>query len=54
MKKLMLIALGVVFTASLIGCETIRGVGKDIQNTGANIGKAVNKVTNPSGSGGSS
>jgi len=43
MKKLSLIMMGLMVGFTLIGCETIRGFGKDIQNTGDNIQDIVNR-----------
>jgi len=44
MKKWMVVLIGVVLVATtLTGCETIRGLGEDIQNTGDNIWDAMNK-----------
>ena len=37
MKKLLLIMAGLVLSINLMGCETIKGFGKDVQNTGDNI-----------------
>jgi predicted small secreted protein len=36
MKKLSYLLL-LVMSVSLIGCETVRGMGKDLENTGDNI-----------------
>ncbi len=33
----------------LAGCETTRGFGKDMENTGANMQKGVDKIYHPSG-----
>ena len=43
MKKLiaLLLLLGMI-TAS--GCETVRGMGRDLQNTGENIRGAVGRI----------
>jgi len=43
MKKMTLLALTVVIITSLCGCETIKGLGRDIQNTGDNIWEGVTK-----------
>jgi len=43
MKKLILVLAGVILVAGLSGCETIRGLGEDIQNTGDNIWEGLNK-----------
>lgn len=37
MKKAMLSILLLGFAVTLIGCETIKGIGRDIANTGENI-----------------
>lgn len=43
MKKLGMVLLGVFFTASLIGCNTLKGAGKDMEKTGENIQQTVDK-----------
>ncbi len=43
MKKLMLFFVGVLLISALSGCETIRGLGEDIQNTGDNLWQVLNK-----------
>lgn len=43
MKKTLLVVLGVLALAA-IGCETTRGVGKDMENTGSNIQQGVGNV----------
>ena len=42
MKKLLLLVAGCALVFSLLGCETLKGIGKDIANTGDNIQDAVN------------
>ncbi|MCR4337213.1 MAG: entericidin EcnAB [Candidatus Omnitrophica bacterium] len=42
---LLLIILGIGFTLSVVGCETTRGVGKDVENTGQNVQEVVDDVT---------
>ena len=37
MKKAFLLLVGMIFMTSLLGCETIKGVGQDIKNTGENL-----------------
>ena len=41
------------FLLSSGGCEMTRGLGKDIENTGKNIQRALNKVGGPADSSGS-
>ncbi len=41
MKTFMIVLMGGVLLASVIGCETTKGAGKDIENTGENIQDAV-------------
>lgn len=43
MKKLLLVMTVACFVGVLAGCETIKGVGQDIENTGNNIWETVNK-----------
>ena len=37
MKKILLGSLCVLLLTSLLGCETFKGVAKDLENTGKNI-----------------
>ncbi|SLN63774.1 Entericidin EcnA/B family protein [Roseovarius gaetbuli] len=37
-----MIALGLIAVLGLAGCETIQGAGRDIQNAGQTLEKAVN------------
>ena len=37
MKKVILLLVGAALAISLVGCETIKGVGQDIKNTGDNL-----------------
>lgn len=41
MKNIVAIALSALFAVSLTACETTKGVGKDIQNAGQKLEKAV-------------
>ncbi|WP_071057986.1 entericidin A/B family lipoprotein [Pelistega sp. MC2] len=41
MKKSILVLLTAVFAIGLAGCETTKGVGKDIQNAGEKMEQAV-------------
>ena len=43
MRQVILIATGCAFIFSLIGCETFKGLGKDVENTGRNIQEALSK-----------
>lgn len=44
MKRIILGLLCGLFIMSLIGCETAKGVGKDIENTGQNIQEGVSSI----------
>ena len=44
MKRVILFLLCASFVVMLIGCETAKGVGKDIENTGQNIQEGVNSI----------
>jgi len=44
MKRILLLILCITFVGSLLGCETVRGIGKDLENTGENINEAVDKI----------
>lgn len=37
MKKFILLGLVIIFTALLIGCNTMQGLGKDLQSLGRTI-----------------
>lgn len=42
MKRIYLLVLAALFlTTSLMGCNTLKGVGKDVENTGENIQETV-------------
>jgi predicted small secreted protein len=43
MKKLLLIALGLVAVVSLSACNTMRGIGQDVQKAGSAIEDAAKK-----------
>lgn len=43
MNKLLAVALAVILLPVLAGCETTRGIGKDLENTGDNIQETVDK-----------
>ena len=43
MKKLMVFIVGIMLVSALSGCETVRGLGQDIQNTGDNIWDVITK-----------
>jgi predicted small secreted protein len=43
MKKLLLIALGLVAVVSLSACNTMRGIGQDVQKAGTAIEDAAKK-----------
>ena len=43
MKKLLLIALGLVAVMSLSACNTVRGIGQDVQKAGTAIEDAAKK-----------
>lgn len=44
MKKVILIATSVVMLAALAGCETIKGMGRDIENVGNGLQSGANKT----------
>jgi predicted small secreted protein len=41
MKRLIAMMMFVAFAAALIGCETMKGAGRDIEDTGHNIQKTA-------------
>ncbi len=43
MRQIIFIAVGCAFVFSLIGCETLKGLGKDVENTGRHIQDALSK-----------
>lgn len=43
MKKLFAVLLMIIVMPCLTGCETAKGVGKDLENTGTNIRQTVDK-----------
>ncbi len=43
MKKLLLIALGLVAVVGLSACNTMRGIGQDVQKAGTAIEDAAKK-----------
>ncbi len=43
MRQIIFIAAGCAFVLSLVGCETIKGLGKDVENTGKNIQEVLSK-----------
>lgn len=43
MKKLLAILLLIVVLPCLTGCETAKGAGKDLENTGTNIRQTIDK-----------
>jgi len=43
MKKFLLIALGLVAVVSLSACNTMRGIGQDVQKAGSAIEDAAKK-----------
>lgn len=45
MKSILFFLIGVFIVTTLVSCETIKGVGKDIQNTGQNIGDVLSGNT---------
>ena len=38
MKIILLLLVGFVIVTTLASCETVKGIGKDIENTGQNVG----------------
>lgn len=45
MKTFIGIVIGLMILAAIHGCETTRGVGKDVENTGDNIQDGVKEIT---------
>lgn len=43
MKKILGLTMAGLFVFFLLGCETMRGAGKDIENTGENVQETVEK-----------
>ena len=43
MRQIIFIVAGCDFIFSLVGGETIKGLGKDVENTGRNIQEALSK-----------
>ncbi len=43
MRNGIFMVVGIVFVLSLVGCETFKGLGQDIENTGKNIKDALSK-----------
>ena len=43
MRQVIFIAVGCAFIFSLVGCETLKGLGKDFENTGKNIQEVLSK-----------
>lgn len=41
LKKILLIALLSIFTVSLLSCQTLEGMGKDLEWIGQQMGEAV-------------
>jgi predicted small secreted protein len=49
MKSVISVVCLLAFCCLAAGCETTRGLGKDMENTGANVQKGVDKIYHPSG-----
>lgn len=43
MGQMILVVVGCAFVFSLAGCETLKGLGKDVENTGRNIQETLSK-----------
>lgn len=43
MRQFIFIVVGCALVFSLVGCETFKGLGQDIENTGKNIQEALSK-----------
>lgn len=43
MRQVIFIIVGCAFVLSLGGCETFKGLGKDVENTGRNIQEVLSK-----------
>ena len=44
MKQFILLAVLVMMVSTLVGCETVRGLGQDIRNTGENLKDLVDRI----------
>lgn len=44
MKKVFILFTMVVFSAALMGCNTVKGIGEDLKSLGSGITKASDKV----------
>jgi predicted small secreted protein len=42
-KNFLLIIIALFLTTSVLGCNTIKGAGKDVENAGESIQKTVDK-----------
>jgi len=43
MRQIIFAVVGCAFVFTVVGCETIKGIGKDIENTGRNIQEGLSK-----------
>jgi predicted small secreted protein len=43
LKNLMVMLMGIIVLSSLVGCNTTKGAGEDIEQTGKNIRETVDK-----------
>lgn len=44
MQRIYLLYVLTALSMLVAGCETVKGIGKDLRNTGENINEAVNKI----------
>lgn len=44
--KALILMLGVVMTTAVVGCNTVKGVGQDVQAGGEAISTSAQKVSN--------
>jgi len=42
-KNFLLIIIALILTTSVLGCNTFKGAGKDVENAGKSIQKTVDK-----------
>lgn len=43
--KALMLMLGIVMTTTIVGCNTVKGVGKDVQASGQAISTSAQKVS---------
>nr|WP_141674364.1 entericidin A/B family lipoprotein [Gilliamella apicola] len=43
--KMLILVLGIAMTTVIVGCNTVKGVGEDVQSGGKAISKSAEKVS---------